>query len=285
MLPSPSDLTYFMEIAQHGNLTHAAQRLGVSQPSLTLAVQRLENSVGTSVLIRSRQGVKLTKAGEKLLLETRRLLGDWEILKQQALSAMNEVQGHFRLGCHASVARYALPVFLPKLLQEHPELELTLHHQLSRQVTRQVLDLELDIGIAVNVTPHPDLVMKSLAKDEVTLWKSARSKNDDVLLCEPSLLQTQAIMRKLKSSGFTFRRTLESSNLEVIASLVECGAGVGVLPKRVARAQSADLIQVKGAPVFQDEISLLYRIENKNVRAIQALSRAIQDGFAEGRRA
>lgn len=281
MLPSSSDLTYFLEISQAGNVTKAASRLGISQPSLSLAMQRLEYSVGTILFIRSRSGVKLTKAGEKLLSETRDLLSRWEELKGQTLSTMNEVRGRFSIGCHPSVARYSLPLFLPEILQQHPELEVVFHHDLSRNITQKILALEIDLGIVVNPVPHPDLIMKSVAKDTVTLWQSKRLKNDDVLIGEPSLLQTQAIMGKLKRQGFKFRRVIESSNLEVIASLAFCGAGIAILPTRVAQAESRELQPLKGAPVFNDEIFLIYRVENKNVRAMQALTQAVQRGFAQ----
>lgn len=280
MLPSSSDLTYFLEIAHLGNLTHAASRLGVSQPSLTLAMQRLETSVGTGLFIRSRQGVKLTKAGDRLLLEARKLMSQWEELRQHTLDSMNEIRGTFALGCHPSVAHYSLPLFLPAILSAHKSLEISLAHDLSRNITHKVLNLEVDLGIVVNPEPHPDLVMKSLAEDLVTLWKSKKIKNEDILVCEPSLLQTQTIKGKLKRAGFEFKRVVESSNLEVIAGMIECGVGMGILPSRVAHAQNTDLIAVKGAPVLKDEIYLIYRVENRGVRTIQALSQAIQAGFA-----
>ncbi len=279
MLPSSHDLTYFLEIAQHSSLTSAATRLGISQPSLTLAMQRLEQSVGTSLFIRTRQGVKLTKAGERLLIETRQLIGRWEEVKQQAVGAMNEVRGRFILGMHASVARYSLPLFLPALMTEHPDLELALHHDLSRNITQKVLELAIDIAIVINPVPHPDLVMRPLGKDQLTLWTNRKMKHEDVLICEPSLLQTQSILSKLKRQGMNFRRVIETSNLEVIAAMVESGCGVGILPTRVARAQSPSLQPLKGAPHFADEIFLIYRMENKPVRAIQAISKAIQEGF------
>lgn len=284
MLPSSTDLNYFLEIAQAGNLTHAANRLGVSQPSLTLAMQRLETSVGTGLFIRSRQGVKLTKAGQRLLLDTRQLMGQWENLREQALETMNEIKGRFVVGCHPSVARYSLPLFLPQLLKTHPQLELTLEHDLSRNITRKVLELEVDLGIVVNPVPHPDLIMKPLAKDIVTLWKSKALLNCDLIIFEPSLQQTQKIRQKLVRAGFKFARMMESSNLEVIAGLTTCGAGIGILPARVAQAENPDLVRLKNAPVFNDEIFLIYRVENRAVRAIHALSQSIQDGFAESRR-
>lgn len=282
MLPSNTDLTYFVEIAQTANLTHAAERLGVSQPSLSLAIQRLEHSVGTSLLIRSRQGVKLTKAGEILFTETRSMLDNWERIRNRSVEALAKVQGRFTLGCHPSVARYSLPLFLPEFLKNHPEVELVLTHDLSRHVTQSVLKLELDLGIVVNPVRHPDLVIKHLANDVVTFWKSKHLKNEDVLICDTNILQTQSLLKKLSKSGMKFKRIVESANLEVVGQLVDSGCGVGILPARVAGAQKTELIAIKGAPKVDDEVCLIYRTENRNVLSLQALSLAIQEGFKKG---
>lgn len=66
MMPSPADLSYFIEVGNVLNLSRAAERLGISQPSLTLSIQRLEHSVGTALLIRSNKGVTLTYRPRKL---------------------------------------------------------------------------------------------------------------------------------------------------------------------------------------------------------------------------
>jgi DNA-binding transcriptional LysR family regulator len=279
MLPSGSDLHYFVTVAQLGSLSRAANHLGIAQPSLTLAMQRLESNLGTPLFVRSRQGVKVTRAGERLLGDTRDLLQRWEQLKSGVLSTTNEVRGRFAIGCHPSVAIYSLPLFLPKLLKDNPNLEIHLVHDLSRNITQKVIQLEIDAGIVVNPVAHPDLVIKSLAKDEVTLWRATQLKNEDVLICEPSLLQTQDILRKLGKQGRNFKRTIECSNLEVIVHLATSGAGYGVLPARVAQASATALKAVPGAPKFQDEVSLIYRSEHRSLCAMQALSKAIQDGF------
>jgi len=279
MLPSGPDLGYFISVAQLGSMSRAATQLGIAQPSLTLAIQRLEGNIGTSLFVRSRQGVTLTKAGERLLADSRELLQRWESLKAQVISTTNEVRGRFVIGCHPSVAIYSLPLFMPGLLEENPQLEIHLVHDLSRTITQKVIQLEVDVAIVVNPSPHPDLVIRALAKDEVTLWKGPRLKNGDVLICEPSLLQTQDILRKLNKQGRKFVRTIECSNLEVIVHLATSGTGMAILPERVARSADTELKMVSGAPKFSDEICLIYRSEHRNVRAIQALSQAIQEGF------
>ena len=133
-LPNPSDLHYFIEVSSRENLSRAAERLGISQPSLSLAMQRLEDSVGTKLLNRSKKGVQLTKAGKSLLVHSRELLQKWEEVRSGALASEQLVQGTYRLGCHSSVAQYTLPLFLKNLLVKYPQLDIQLKHDLSRKI-------------------------------------------------------------------------------------------------------------------------------------------------------
>jgi DNA-binding transcriptional LysR family regulator len=291
MMPSPSDLTYFVEVATSQNISRAAERLGISQPSLTLAIQRLEQSVGTPLLIRSKKGVTLTQAGKQLQAYARELLQRWETVKGHALASAHETQGNFRIGCHPSVALYSLGGFLPDLLEKHPKLEVKLLHDLSRKIVESVIRMETDIGIAVNPVRHPDLLIRKLCDDEVTFWVGAGKRKvqdfrsgDAVLICDPELIQSQDLMKKLRKAGIQYGRLLPSSSLEVVTSLVAQGAGIGVIPGRVASQASCHgkrgLRRVPKAPVFYDEICLLYRVENRSIRAIQAISESILSSFA-----
>ena len=289
MMPAASDLTYFVEVSHSQNLSRAAERLGISQPSLTLSIRRLEQSIGTPLLIRSKKGVTLTQGGKQLLAHARDLLQKWETAKSHALASTQEVQGCYTIGCHASVAIYSLGGFLPDLLEKHPQLEIKLHHDLSRKITEAVIRLEMEIGIVVNPIRHPDLVIRKLCNDEVTFWVGDGNRKvqdflsgQAVLICDPDLLQSQALLKELRKSGIQYGRILPSSNLEVITQLVTQGAGVGIIPGRVAVSASLQttLHRVPKAPVFHDELCLLYRIENKSVRAIQAMSDNIVSSFA-----
>ncbi len=284
MTPSPADLTYFIAVAHHSNLSRASEALGISQPSLTLAMRRLEETVGTPLLVRHKRGVNLTKAGEQLLAHARELLQRWETIKSQALASMNEVQGSITLGCHPSVALYSLPNFLPKLLADHPNLEIQLKHDLSRRITEQVISLKIDIGIVVNPVRHPDLVITHLDDDQISLWctdaklglKQLQS-GTATILCDPEMAQAQTILAQLKKSGHEYSRLLSSNNLEVIRALTKCKAGLGILPSRIANEYG--LIRIPKAPTYEDEICLIYRGENRNVRAIQAIMETTKKMF------
>lgn len=289
MMPSPTDLTYFIEVASTGNLSRAAERIGITQPSLSLSIQRLEHSIGTPLLIRSKKGVSVTQAGKQLLTRTKDLLQQWENIRSHALSSTNEVQGRYVLGCHSSVALYSTPHFLPNLLEKNSKLEIKLVHDLSRKIAEKVISMEVDVGIVVNPVQHPDLIIKKLCTDEVTFWTTThktKKKTQDyqsgeaVLICDPDLLQTQSLIKQLKKNGLHYSRTLPTSSLEVATKLVASGAGIGIIPSRVVKALSPSGLQkVQNAPVFYDEISLIYRVENKLIQSIQTISTAIDNFF------
>src|SRR5579862_1970744 len=126
MLPSPAELAYFLEVSATLNLSRASERLGISQPSLSLAIKRLEETLGTSLFVRHKRGVTLTQAGKQLLLYARQLLQYWENTKSKVLASQQEVQGCFTLGCHSTVAIYMVSGFLSDLLENHPKLEIHL---------------------------------------------------------------------------------------------------------------------------------------------------------------
>lgn len=285
MIPSPADLCYFIEVASLSNLSRASESLGISQPSLTLAMRRLEEAVGTALLVRHKRGVTLTKAGEQLLAHAKELMQRWQSIKSQALASMHEVQGAITIGCHPSVALYCLPHFLPELMRTHPRLEIQLKHELSRRITENVISLKIDVGIVVNPVRHPDLVIKPLENDVVTLWaanaKQAANQLKDgtaVMLCDPEMAQVQSILGQMKKADLNFSRIISTNSLELIADLAEKDGGIAVLPTGIAKLHN--LQRIPKAPHYDDEICVLYRGENRDVRAIQVIVDAIKHAFA-----
>jgi len=278
MIPSPTDLKYFVEIANTLNVSRASERLGISQPSLSLAIRRMEQSLGTPLLIRSKRGVTLTQAGKQLLVHTRHLFQTWENIRAGTLSSVNEVQGSYTIGCHPSVALYALQGFLPQLVAAHPKLDIKLKHDLSRKIAEDVISMKVDVGIVVNPVRHPDLVIHPLCTDEFTLWTSGKGERS-VLICDPDLAQSKALLGQLAKRGMKFDRVITSGSLEVIADLVAHGCGAGFLPALAAVRARYKLKRVPKAPVFYDEHCLLFRVENKGVKAVQVISTAIRAFF------
>jgi len=287
-MTSQTELRYFIEIANTQNLSRAAEKLGITQPSLSIAIKRLEVSIGTNLLIRQKKGVCLTQAGKQLLAHAKHLLQYWNEIKSKTLASHNEIQGDYKIGCHPSVGLSCLSGFLPELLLKNPKLQVSLEHDISRKITERIINLSLNIGVVVNPVKHPDLIIQKLKTDEVTFWKFNNTSNknqniksgDAIVICDPELTQTQWLLKKAQKKLIQFSRILLSSNLEIIANLTANGCGIGILPGSVASSTyDNSLKRIPKAPVFKDEICLIYRDENRRVKAISTIVNSIKHHY------
>lgn len=287
ILPSFNDINYFLEVAETKNISRAAERLGITQPSLSSAIKRLEDSLGSNLLIRSRSGVQLTKAGTELQQKGRMLLLNWEQLKSDINKREHAVTGEYIIGCHPSVALYSLSKSLPKLLNDYPELNIKLEHDLSRKITEGIISYQIDFGIVVNPVKHPDLIIKELCTDVVTFWSrknptSVQKTGEQlVLICDLNLQQSQKVLADFEKQKVHFKRILHSTSLEVITDLVGHGAGIGIIPTRVAtRDKALQLVPFHPkAPVFKDRICLAYRADQPRSKSREVITDAIRSAF------
>lgn len=261
------ELEYFIELTRTLHMSRAAERLGITQPGLSHSLKKMEEQMGVQLFLRSKRGLSLTPAGKRVLEKVDQLKNLWQEVVESASDETEKVKGVIHLGCHTAVAQYTLPHLLKTFLSENKSVSFQLHHGLSRHINELVISNQLDVGFVVNPSPHSDLIIKEVLKDRVCLWKSPQIKNEDVLICDPLLLQTQDIRSKLHRQGFNFKRTIESSSLEVIAQLVVAGSGYGILPERVIKAiSSSRLLSPTSSPFFLDRICLVYKQDFRKLK-------------------
>lgn len=256
MIPQYSDLQYFLKACETLNVSRASERLGLAQSTVSQALQRLEDSVGSKLFIRRKNGLELTRAGETLKLRAEALMDSWKAIVQEAGSLDETPQGHYSIGAHTSVATYTFSKFLPQLLKEHKALRFSLMPSSSGEVLEAVVSSRIDFGFVVNPKPHPDLVIKHLAEDRYTFWRSSPRQNEDVLILNPRVGANDLLFSKSRNK-FQFARTIEAESFELIAQLVASGAGVGLLPERVAKLSG--LSEVDKTLSVKDSLFLCYR--------------------------
>lgn len=283
-------LRYFERVAELGSFTAAARELRVSQPSLSVAVRKLEETLGTALLNRGRQGVTLTRAGEILLERARQADRALEAARDELSALETEPRGRFTLGAHESLAAYFLPGFMARFMERYDKIELALWNGNSRDVERAVVERRVDVGLVVNPERHADLVVHELFADRVGFVVSAslerRAGSARALLARyplihvPVLRQTQVLLGALATSGVTPPGQLRCSSMELVKSLALDGVGVGVLPYRVAShgVSAGRLVHLGEAmPVFDDVITLVRRYD----LPMTAGARALVDGLRE----
>jgi len=285
---SLTDLRYFVEVAGIGNLTKAAKILGISQPSVSSALQRVEREVGAPLLVRSKTGVRLTKAGMAFQARAKELIVQWEQIGQTTRERYCDVTAKYLVGCHPALGLYILPRFLPGLLLEHPLLDIELTHGASREITEAVIDFRLDFGIVVDPRPHPDLVIRRLGTDTVCFavgksWRGSLTEGsfgDSILVCDQTIYQTQLLLKELAKKKLVFRRYLYTSRLDIVSALVQAGTGVGILPLRAASA-AGSFIPVPTLPRLKNNVCLIYRREAQGSPASRQIARYVESKTKE----
>lgn len=277
-LPSPSDLSYFLEVYNARNISRAAERLGITQPSLSLSLKRLESLLTVKLFARSKSGMEPTKEGDILAKDVEALLVEWSRIGDKAKDANLTVKGSVRIGCHASVAMYAVKPWINSLTSKYGELDVFFSHDLSRKILEQVVSFKLDIGLVINPVSHPDLVIKTLTSDEVTLrCVKKKAVDKSTLIYDPALVQVQSLLGSLKKKKITFKRHLTSSNLEFVEHLTSLGAGVGVLPARVCKSKT-EVFDASLKP-FKDELCLVYRADLPKTKSFEVVLEEIKKSF------
>lgn len=279
-------LKYFQAIAQHGSLSAAARALGVSQPTLTVAVRHLEEHLGTTLLHRSRDGVKLTRTGDELLSHAAQvfLLLDRARARIENLEA--EDAGSFVIGCHESLGAYFLPAFMRGFLESSPGIEVSLWNGTSAAVRDAVVARQVDFGLVVNPRPHPELVMVELFHDAMDVfvassttarsitWEGAAARlRGGPLVFAGRVGQCQELIDRLAAQSLLPTRMLSCGDLELVKSLALRGVGVALLPRRVADyEQEGRLARLHpDLPFIPDIICLLYRADLHRTRAAMRL--------------
>lgn len=272
-----TDIRNFIQIAPCSTLMEASRKLHISQPALSESLKRLEEDLGYKLFYRSRTGITMTPSGKVFLSKSQRALEAFEGLSDKA-SENRVFQGRvITIGCHPVVAQYTLPRALGILKQTAPDFQISLRHDLSRNIQMEIQRGNIDIGVVINPVEVPDLVIQKLAQDMVYVWSSSKKRADlDTIICDQNLFQSQFILRKWKNKP---QKILHSDSLDLIVRLVNEGVGFGIIPERAVLIHPFSLKKCEDLPSYKDQISLVYRPEYGKVPAERLTLEALREGL------
>lgn len=164
------ELEAFWWIAQTGSFNRAAERLYLTQPSVTARIQALEKELGQILFERKPRGVRLTDAGRALLPHAERVLQDVRKARQAVVDLISATGGTLALGCALTTSTYTLPEILARYKAAYPGVEITVRTGRSQQVQQLVLDDTVQLGLVHAPTaPHPEIQAVPLYEEEILL--------------------------------------------------------------------------------------------------------------------
>jgi LysR family hydrogen peroxide-inducible transcriptional activator len=246
-LPSPHDLSirqlqYVVAVADTLGFHKAAEKCGVSQPTLSSQIQKLEDVLGVQVFERNKQRVMLTKAGESVVAHARRILVEVDDLITTAGAAKDPFAGTLRIAVIPTIAPYLLPWLTPGIAREWPRLRLALREEKTEDMLASLRSGALDAGLLAVVDGMEDLDRADVMEDAFVAamppgHRLAKKKTvaladldeEPVLLLEDGhCLRTQALAL-CQRAGAT-EADLRATSLATLVQMVSAGIGVTLLP-------------------------------------------------------
>lgn len=295
-----NELRYIVAVSQDRNFRRAAERVFISQPALSLAIQKLEEELGVAIFERSKIEVSVTPIGELIVAQAQRTLEEASRIKEIASQGKDQLRGPIRLGAIYTVGPYLLPELIPVLKRKAPEMPLEVEEGLTSNLEGLLANGRLDVIIIALPFSGSGIVTRSLYDEDFNVlvpgdhpWakkryiKAAELGNERVLLLNSGHCFSNQVMEACPELSRKGGEAQQGNSLETIRNMVASGLGITVLPasanseKYRSRLTSA-VPFVQPAPARR--IALAWRKSFVREKAVEVLAQAIIEAKVPGTR-
>lgn len=287
-------LEYIIALDHQRQFARAAEKCFVTQPTLSMMVQKLETELGIRIFDRSRQPIAPTREGEEVINRAKQILADVNRLKDFARQLKEEVSGEVRLAVIPTVAPYLLPLFLKSFAEKYPQLKISIRELVTDEIIHGLKTDDLDIALLATPLHDPKLVEHPIYQEEFHAYvaeneRASRKryvlpKDIDLsklwLLEEGHCLRNQVLdLCELKKKDFESDRLhYETGSLETLKNLVDHHQGITILPHLATldlTKKQKEKIREFAPPKPVREISLVTAVNFHRARLLEVLKQEI----------
>ena len=302
-----TELRYIVAVSRELHFGRAAAACFVSQPTLSVAIKKLEDELDVAIFERRPHDVTITPLGRRIVEQAITVLEQVNAIRTIASSEKDQLQGSLKLGVIYTIGPFLLPHLIPVLGREAPGLTLIIEEDFTLNLAEQLKRGELDMIIISTPFEQPGATLEMLYQEPfmVMLPKNHRlSRRKQVRaddLVEDTLLllksgncfrdQVMDACPACKGDIFSkdkIQKTLEGSSIETIKQMVAAGSGVTVLPSTAIREQDGlgRLVEYRpfAKPVPERDIALAWRNTYPKKQLVQLVSRIIRQCDIPGKR-
>ena len=247
-LPNPAALRVFVTVVAEGGVGRAALALGITQPAVSQYLRTLEEQVGHPLFERQGRHLVLTRVGEALLPEARRVVQALEEF-QRISQAMGRLElGEVTLGAATTMATYVLPLFLKKFHEAHPGVRVYVESGSSERLAERLRLGELELAVLEGVERWEGYERHLFYEDELVLivppehpWAAREAvppewlREETLVVRKPGSMTWRVLERAFEQAGLELNPTFYTDNNEVTKRLVMAGAGVGIVSRVVVQ--------------------------------------------------
>lgn len=289
-----TQLSYMIAVAEAGNFTVAAERVFVTQPTLSMQIQKLEDELGVKIFNRSKKPIRLTKVGEQILIQARNIIAESKRMEDIVAQEKGFIGGAFKLGIIPTVMPTLLPMFLNAFIKKYPKVNLSIEEMNTATIIQNLSEGKLDAGIAATPLKNEKLEERPLYYEPFVAYipKNHRLEKNETLEQE-DLMDEKILVLK---DGHCFRNQalslcsrektlieksfeLKSGSFETLVHLANEGLGMTLIPylntRQMSEENKSNLRHFE-SPSPAREISLVYSKSQLKIQIIDALKNSIE---------
>jgi len=288
-----TELRYIVTLARERHFGRAAEQCYVSQPTLSIAVKKLEEELGVALFERSKGSIHLTDVGERIVAQAQLVLQQSEVIKDLATAGKDQLSTPLRVGAIYTIGPYLFPHLVPQMQSLAPQMPLYIEENFTRRLREKLLAGELDAIIIALPFDEPDIVTRPLYDEPFVMLLNNQHEWCERPSIEASSLADTELL--LLGEGHCFRDQVletcptlqhalqqqqsvqEGSSLETIRLMVASGLGSSVLPLSATHSTVAgDRLQTRpfNAPQPTRTVAVAWRASFVRPAAIDALVQA-----------
>jgi LysR family hydrogen peroxide-inducible transcriptional activator len=299
-----TDLRYIVALARERHFGRAAEACFVSQPTLSVAVKKLEDQLGVALFERSAGNVRVTPIGEQIVAQAERVLAEAARVGEIAAQGKDPLAGPLRLGCIYTIGPYLLPPLVPLLRERAPQMPLYIAENYTANLIDMLRRGELDIIVVALPIDEPGIVAQPVYDEAFRAlvpaghpWQKKKAIEPPWLLDEPLLMlgpgncfrdQVLDLCARAGQPAVSGLHLLEGGSLETIRHMVASGVGITVMPSSAVDdvARNDRLLRVRPfvEPTPTRRVGLAWRSSFPRYRAVDVLRRAMLDCRLSGTR-
>ena len=288
-----TQLHYVLAVAEHQNFTKAAQHCFVTQPTLSMQVQKLEEQLNVQIFDRGKKPIELTNVGRKIVAQAKNIDAEAERINDIVDKEKGFVGGEFRLGIIPTVMPTLLPMFLKTFIKKYPKVKLKIEELTTEEIIQRINDGHLDAAIAATPLKIENIKERALFYEPFVGYIPANHRLKNKKTIEVSDLDTNDML--LLEDGHCFREgvlnlcktlnkaddekfQLESGSIEMLVKLANEGMGMTLLPYLNTldlKKKEQKNLHYFAPPSPAREVSLIYRKNELKIQIINAIHGAI----------
>jgi LysR family hydrogen peroxide-inducible transcriptional activator len=294
-----TQLKYLLAVAEYKNFTAASKHCFVTQPTLSMQIQKLEEELGVTIFNRKKKPVELTTIGQKIVDQAKLIVDESNRISDIVDQQKGYIGGEFKLGIIPTILPTLLPLFLRSFLKKYSKVHIIVEELTTEEIITKLTDGHLDAAIAATPLENPNIIEKVLyyepfvgfVPENHRLYKHETISEDDLDIDDILLLEDGHCFKdniiNLCNSNKNYNESkfeLECGSIETLIKLSREGLGMTLLPYLhtldLTENNKKHLKQFSGT-VPAREVSMIYHKSQLKVQLLNALKNSI-DGIIRG---